>query len=370
MLILAGTIFIAVDSQVNGQDSAPGLFPVQTGSPQVQIGSPQSVDAATQREASAPARLPDVGRPLVQGGFPKELILPPPGEEAMERAGRFVEDEIDPEIPLSLVINRPKILRLAATPTRVYVPNEEIIRTEVLDQVRGRELAITGVQAGTTTLTMWFEDAASPSGQSVISYLVRVFEDPILARPLTSLAEDLNRQFPNSYIELEELGGRLIVRGQAYDAIEMGQILQILVGARGVRAGLTGLNRSQTVSAAFNFSNSAEEVEANLAAAEGVRQVDADALAQAGIVNLMRIPGEQQVMLRIQVAEVDRTAARSIGLNFEILNSAGTAFAQLSGGLRNAGGATPNTTGTNLFGNLDGGQVMLAIDALRTLSLA
>ena len=37
------------------------------------------------------------------------------------------------------------------------------------------------------------------------------------------------------------------------------------------------------------------------------------------VINLLRVPGEQQIMLRVTVAEIDRTAARSIGMNFSIL---------------------------------------------------
>lgn len=40
--------------------------------------------------------------------------------------------------------------------------------------------------------------------------------------------------------------------------------------------------------------------------------LDPNALVQSGIVNLLRIPGEQQVMLRVTVAEINRSALRSI----------------------------------------------------------
>ena len=38
-------------------------------------------------------------------------------------------------------------------------------------------------------------------------------------------------------------------------------------------------------------------------------------LARAGIINQLEVAGEQQVMLKVTVAEVNRGAARSIGLN-------------------------------------------------------
>ncbi len=149
------------------------------------------------------------------GGLPRELVLPPPSEAAKRRASRFVESEINPELPLSLVIGRPKVLRLSDTPKRIYVPNEDIIRAEAIDQQSGRELAVTGLRAGTTTLMLWFADKSEPSGQSVVSYLVRVYDDPILIRPVDEVERELNQKFPNSFVQLSDVNGKMIVNGQA-----------------------------------------------------------------------------------------------------------------------------------------------------------
>jgi len=94
-------------------------------------------------ESVVPSRLPLPASPAttadsvparIQGGLPRELVLPPPSEAAKLRASRFVEAEINPELPLSLIVGRPKILRLSDTPKRIYVPNEDIIRSEAIDQ--------------------------------------------------------------------------------------------------------------------------------------------------------------------------------------------------------------------------------------------
>ena len=41
------------------------------------------------------------------------------------------------------------------------------------------------------------------------------------------------------------------------------------------------------------------------------------------IINLLEVAGEQQVMLRVIVAEVNRSAARSVGMNFDFRNNQG-----------------------------------------------
>jgi len=317
------------------------------------------------------SNLPTLGPSRIQPNFPAELILPPPSDATRRKASRFVESQIEPELPLPLVLGRPKILRLADTPTRIYIPDDETIRTEVIDQETGRELAVTGVRPGTTTLMLWFNDEDAPSGQSVISYLVRVYADPLLTRPVGDLEVELNKKFPNSLVELDEIADRLIVRGQAPDVIEMSQILQVLVGARGVRPGLARPLNGPTVAASYNFLAREETLESEATAAERRRVIDPLALAQAGIINQMKIVGEQQVMLKVTVAEVNRSAARSIGLNFGVDNSSGmTVFQSLTGSLSGGGTGTGNQGGPNILASLDMGQVRLAIDALRKLNLS
>ncbi len=329
---------------------------------------PQRLPSAIAPSAEAPAApafvVPPMARPIddlvparFQSGLPTELILPPPSDAARKRESRFVEAEIDPELPLSLVVGRPKILRLTDTPRRIFVPDEETIRAEIIDRESGRELAVTGLKPGTTTLMLWFDDKADPSGQSIISYLVRVYEDPLLKRPLEEVERDVNQKFPDSFIELADVNGRLMVSGQAHDAIEMSQILQVLVAARGVAAGVRRVSPVRTVSSVVDFATN-EPLDLEAQEADNRSLIDPVALAQAGIINRMRVPGEQQVMLRVTVAEVNRSAARSLGMNFTAIQNK-SLFS--------------NTTGTvagNVRALLDGGNISLRIEALRRLSLS
>ncbi len=339
---------VLVTGQVTESFSAPAVLPELK-----QLPAVEDLTLAQDRLAPRQTKL--------QSGFPTELLLQSPTAEAVDRANRHVIGTIEPEIPLNLVIGRPKILQLAKAAKRIYVPNEDVIRTEIVDESTGREIAITGLQAGTTTLILWFDDPESPDGQSTVSYLVRVFTDPILARPIEELSKDLNQKFPNSYIELDQIEDRLIVRGQAPTAIEMGQILQVLAGSRGIQAGVVRPASPVTVTSAFDFEADIDPLRAEEDAAARRRIVDPIALAQAGIINQMTIVGEQQVMLKVTVAEVNRTAARSIGLNFAVDNDSGlTIFESLTGGL---------ATG-NVLASLDMGQIRVAIEALRRLKLS
>ena len=52
------------------------------------------------------------------------------------------------------------------------------------------------------------------------------------------------------------------------------------------------------------------------AAVDAIREI---LQGSPNLVNLLRVPGEQQVMLMVTVAEVNRTAARTIGMDFSIV---------------------------------------------------
>jgi len=284
------------------------------------------------------------------------LILPPPSDAAIAKANRFVEATINPDLPLELALGRPKILQLTDAPLRIYLPDEAVVTVDIIDTQSGRELAVTGRQVGSTTLTMWFRDESQPSGHSIVSYLVRVYADSLLTQSLQAFEQDINQTFPNSFVELDELGGQLIVRGQARDAIELGRILNLLASARGARpvSGQTSQVARIGDISTVSFISPLEQI----AAADDISLLDPTALAEAGIVTLMKVPGEQQVMLRVTVAEVNRSAARSVGLNFNAITNNGS-FSNTTG----------NVTG-NILALLDGGDIELRIEALRRLSLS
>jgi len=105
---------IAVASSLPGMSLGQTVIESAPSLPTLPFNSPPSTP-----EAVSPTR--------IQGGFPNALVLPPPSEASIRRENRFVEAEINSELPLSIVVGRSKILRLSETPKRIYVPSEDII---------------------------------------------------------------------------------------------------------------------------------------------------------------------------------------------------------------------------------------------------
>lgn len=276
---------------------------------------------------------------------------PVPDLKTVEEFKKFVERFIDPENTLDLIRSRARLIILKTTPKRIQLADESIAAYNL---VSPKEITIIGRTVGATVMNFWFVDENGK--EKVLSYLIRVFPDPEerlrLERVYKALEDELNRTFPNSVVHLRLVGDKIVLTGSAYDAVEAVQIVR-LVRANSPNAGVTPTIPVDSLRPSIN-PNDPEK------ATPGLDQYGL--YSKAEIVNMMRVPGEQQVMLKVTVAEVNRTAARSIGLNFTLTNNQGIQY------LANLTGAV--AAGANIPVLLDNGQISLAINALKTLNYA
>jgi pilus assembly protein CpaC len=296
-----------------------------------------------------------------QHRLPEEILPRPVTPEAKRQQDRFIPKIIDPQQELSLVVGHPRILTFAEWATkpqvRLYLADESIVRWDIISD---SEVAVVGLQPGTTVLAIWFADPTTDTGKRVLSFRVRVFEDPQFRTTLADLERQVAELFPDSHVQLSIVRDRLVVRGQAKDSIEAGQILTILAQTRRSQQG--GRNRDpETRSTNVFIDQDQFAMEEDAALRRSV--MDSTALAQSGIINLLTIPGEQQVTLHVTLAEVNRSALRSIGTNIEIGGSGDVSFVSLL--LPNGFNAA---SGGNLAVNTP--DFRLALNALRDLGFA
>lgn len=318
--------------------------------------------------------------PLLGEGSGRIGTTPHPSPQKQAEYQQYIEQTVDPENTLDVVVHRPRLLVFKEAPTRVQIADQAIANFTLITE---REISVAGEKVGSTLLNLWFADATAPRGQKVLSFLVRVMPDPEAKHRLElvykALEEEINRNFPNSWVQLTLVGDKLVVRGEAKDTVEAAQILQV-VGANAPggqqqnTGGLGGQFRQQQLGDLMNAPVDIASQNQNMlgmpqdfvAAQQQAAEVGISnqiLRVNANVINLLRVPGEQQVMLRVSVAEVNRNALRTIGVNFTITNDNGVkVFQQLAGAATIGAGNLPTM--------LDNGQVSLAINALRTLSLA
>jgi pilus assembly protein CpaC len=177
------------------------------------------------------------------------------------------------------------------------------------------EFELIGESIGSTTLTLWFGEPDDE--QQVLRYLIRVSAEQDLGRAeYGELQDRINELFPNSMIQLIPVLDKLIVRGQARDAKEAAEILSILSGNSIDQTGrLQGPGAQFNLGPTGTFPGQFEE------------GISAD-----NLINLMEVPGEQQIMLKVRVAELSRSAIRDIGADFAIDRGDFTFSSLLGGG--------------------------------------
>lgn len=256
-----------------------------------------------------------------------------PTAESLAKERTLIADVLDPEITLELSPNTSKLLRTKRPVSRVSVIDQTIVE---VTQYGANEMEIIGLKEGSTDLTLWFGDPQAGELQ-VLRYRVRVGVDMALDRrrrlEYSELESMINELFPNSSIELIVVADKLIVRGQARDAEEAANILAMLRR----QSQLGGINAAPSVSqgaAATPFPGS-------------------DTLPTTNLISMLRVPGEQQVLLKVRVAEITRTALRELGLDFAI-NKGGFSLTSSFG---NAG---------NITALLDANDVNLLLRAVAT----
>lgn len=236
-------------------------------------------------------------------------------------------------------------MRVIQRRSQLIVARSNIVRTAIADssivdvvQYSPNELAIIGSGLGSTTVTLWFVDNPEP-----LIYLVEVIKDPNLEErqrvDYGRLEQKLALLFPNSKVYLIPLSRKIVVKGQAKDSEEAARILSLIRGEvinqngslAGPQPGGIGLGPFD-VAGGFNAAD----------------------LASSYIVNMLEVPGEYQVALRVRIAELKRAMLRRMGVDFEMLINDGAAF------FRSALAGTPAT----LTGIFNSGDVTVLVNAL------
>jgi pilus assembly protein CpaC len=246
------------------------------------------------------------------------LENPAPSAVAKER--ELIEKIYEPELLLRIEPAQTKIISTRHPIKRTVISHPEIIDMQTFGE---REFELIGKAIGETTLTIWFDMPGR--GTEVLRYFVRV--DNIRQKQrrrearYRELQSRINEMFPNSQVFLLPIEDKVIVRGQARDAEEAAQIMRLL-GRGNVSGqwdrGYRSNDDSQRYDAAGDDTTADER---------NFDQLDADTF-----VNLMRVPGEQQVMLKVRVAELVRESSRTLGVEMSAILDSFAITHLLSGG--------------------------------------
>jgi pilus assembly protein CpaC len=256
------------------------------------------------------------------------------------------------------------------TPALIAVGDPSVLDFAI---VSSRQIRVVGKIMGVTELSITTGD------DRTYSFEVHVLAD------LDNLRGQLKALFPDASIQLSQVRDHIIVEGQARDSVQVNRIMEV------VNSYLRSVAISQDRK--IQSQQQRQPGTARLPAPQepGAQppttptpeqpppRIQAGFLTEPKVINLLRVPGTQQVLLKVRVAELNRTAMREIGADFlavdpETGTIAGTQIGGASiqadgtqGGLSRRGGALSGMT--TVFGIFPPSEFAFFLSALRKNSL-
>lgn len=308
-------VLVLLAGAAAAQDAPPEARPL------VPLPPPPRLEPATpEADPLPPAAVTGLKDPVLSG-----TVAPAATIEIKVGQGRFLTFDEDLAQP-----NKPSPFLAVGDPT-------------VADffQVGPRQVRLMGKRLGTSDLMV-----GTSSGKTY-EYELRVVPD------LDALDAELRRLFPAARLELSSLRDKIVVEGQARDQAQVAMIVASIDGyirhvQRVAVLGQVGNAQSTIEEAPLNPDGSANPnapsgpgamglemagagpgLVGGLSAAAGAGtgpltppstpgSITANQIAsnQTHVINLIRVPTSQQVLLKVRVAELNRTAFRQIGADF------------------------------------------------------
>ena len=317
----------------------------------------------TQNDQSPPP--PTAQANVVSGDSARRVIYSPVKPLAATKELALIREIIEPEILMKIEPTKSKIIRTNYPIVRSAISDPEIVDIQAFGS---NEFEVIGKGVGETSLTFWYE---LPNGQiDYLRYLVEVSDEGQKHKKnekrYLKLQSRINEMFPNSQVFLVPIEDKVIVRGQARDAKEAADIMQMLgqfSGGNGNSGGGVGGRGGGNYLYGGSPGGSQfwrDDIQSTRPDGNRNRQGDAygeqaTQISPRNFINLLRVPGVQQVMLKVRIAELVRNSNRSVGTDITTLFDSG-AFSHVLGG----GG------GGNVSAILSDGDVQFFLTAVGT----
>ncbi len=328
--------------------------------------------AADQAARSGPLPPPPVVHALPpvlvnpRGGFGEAMAATGPAPLRVELYGTKIVT-LRADLVAAVQPDPDRILPAAGPPElEIAVGNPQLLSAQ---RVGRRQLRLIGAGLGQTDVSI-----VGPTGEAEI-ITVQV------AANLDALRAAIRVGFADAQIQLAQVQDHFVVTGQARDTRQVTQIIQTI---NAYLLSVIARNRPSADSPIRSDVSGFEPVEKEASLTlppVAALSIQAEILPPQ-VINLIEVPGPQQVLVRVQIAELNRTAMRQLGVSFLSANPGGGFGQNVAENLPFANGgramgesntmmdnplSTANllTSGAPLFGVIDDGAFAFYIDALR-----
>jgi len=268
---------------------------------------------------------------LAFSGLPGEMMTGQPGIPTAEAASsaviRISDSGPGARRSLKLGLNKAIVVDLPTDAHDILVADpgkaDAVTRTS-------RRIYLFGKEVGQTNIFIF-----GPNGEEIVSL------DLDVERDISGLEAHLRRFIPDSDIQVEIISDNIVLNGTVrtpQDAAQATRLADIFLTG--------GEATTRTVTAQGNNGDAA---------------IFGEARQQSQIVNMLKIDGEDQVTLKITVAEVSRQVLKQLGFNGSVQGTdGGIAFRNPT----NLGGSTDWFSSTGLAGSVGGLNLATYVSAM------
>jgi pilus assembly protein CpaC len=264
-------------------------------------------------------------------GFDNPLLLGPSQAHAAQAIYKI--SQVGPGVSknIKLGLNKAIVVDLPVDAHDIMVADPEIADAVTRTSTR---LYIFGKAVGQTNVFIF-----GAHGEELVTV------ELVVERDISTLQAQLKRFIPDSDINVEIISDNIVLTGTVrtpQDAAQAERLAEIFVtGGEATTRNISASSTTQTGDASVALFNEARQT--------------------SQIVNMLTIEAEDQVTLKVTVAEVSRQVMKQLGFNGTISGDSGAIQFQNPS---NLGGATNWVTGTNLSGKLGNFDISTFVNAM------
>ena len=200
--------------------------------------------------------------------------------------------------PLLLGQGKSQVYEFPRDIKSVVVGNSKIANAVLLS---ARRVNIVGVATGASTITFF-----DWGGRQMASFDVTVGGTPV-GRDVTKISEAIRRHVHNAYVDVESIGDGIILTGTVATPEDSQLAYDIASHFVSPQDAFNNANVNSN-----SGSGSVTSVNSSPVLPSGARL---NAASASKVVNAIVIRGRDQVMLKVTVAEMDRTVIKQLGIN-------------------------------------------------------
>ena len=250
-----------------------------------------------------------------------------------------INDSHEMASSMNVTLGKSTLLRLPSAISRISVGNPSVADVTLTS---ANEVYILGKMIGTTNIILWPRNGST-----------RVVDITVLM-DAAALQTKLQEIMPEETdIQVKAAGDSLVLSGTVSDTVKVDRA--VALADTYVRTSVLGMMMSMQGNVGQGASGQGVQggMQGMQILRQGLQPNEDSAGAGAGlgsikIVNLLRVRDNQQVMLEVKVAEINRTMAEKLGFDFtRAANKAGSAWTQIMAGVA-GGGAFNLLMGKNL----------------------